>query len=171
MIEKLKNLDYVSLKELEDLDKMELLFVDIKEGDVEPNGVFCKTIGCGSFEIDNLENVPEAVEQLFVQKLQELDIAEIDTIDKGYELLDELKIIRPRKNKFILAPKGSNIKDAIETEYLVDEAYFGYKVEVDEPGIVLVTNEDGLKDKTNIRFGIIDIGFFPDKMYYKMKIS
>lgn len=180
-MEKLRNLEYVSLKEYGNLDKIEIIYVDVlsehdelsenNKLDKMPN-VFTNSFVCGTYNIDEDETVEDAVEQLFVEKLKTLDIEDIDNIEDGFKLLDSKRKDRTSKEKFILAPINSNLdyENIIETKHLKDEIYFGYKTDIDEPGIVLVTNEDGIKDKNKLRIGLIDIGFFPNKMFYKLKM-
>jgi hypothetical protein len=59
----------------------------------------------------------------------------------------------------------------IFTDGLENEIIFGRKTEVDEPGIVMVSNDEGIKDISNIRFAVCELGFFPQKAYYTIKIN
>ena len=52
-----------------------------------------------------------------------------------------------------------------------NEIIFGYKTQIDQPGIILVTNEEGLKDNKNIRIAVTDLGFHPENVYFKIKIN
>jgi hypothetical protein len=180
----IKNLKYVTLKEYDDLENIGLIYVDEKvllDSDVftksdevnthESADVFTQSYKCDTYAIDEKENISDMVEQLFIKKLKNLQIEEIDDINKGFDLLSKNRLRQNNENKFILSPIGSGVEGSIETEHLKEHIYFGYKTDFDEPGIVLVTNEDAIKDKNNLRISLIDIGFFPNKMYYKQKIN
>lgn len=199
MINKLKNLDYVSIKEIENLDEIELLFIDFEKLENEQNAIgFTKPIGCGSVKISNLEDITQFIEDLFIQKINSiLRNEQIINVDKKLIQNENVNIIKetinkfliPLKNKrknidgssycsFIFVPKGFNIHSIyngidyiFETEKLDNEIIFGCKTEIDEPGIILITNEEGLQDKDNIRFALTDIGFYPEKSYYKIKLE
>ena len=192
MLEKLKNLDYVSLKECETLDKISILYVDVE------SQVFQKHVTTGIFEIDKLDNLPEAIETFFIEKIKEIlkpeQIISIDskliekiddivyiTIDKFIDELKEINIKFHNDKKFIIISKKLNDKklcdkyidnySIIVSEYLKEnEIIFGYKTKWDQPGIILITNDEGIKDKNNVRLTVIDIGFFPEKAYYMIKI-
>jgi len=139
-------------------------------------------------EIDTLENIPNFVEKLFIDKLKNVVLYEkehIINVDK--KLIEDLDIdiigriittfstkLKKTEDIFIIVSEKSNydIKNQIKSKYVDDnEIYFGYKTDIDEPGIILITNENALKDKTNIRIGMFDIGFFPGKSYYKIQIN
>ena len=80
------------------------------------------------------------------------------------------------EDKFIITSKNIEIKNlqnisVIVSEYLDNKIIIGYKTQVDQPGIIVITNENGLSDKNNIQIAIIDIGFYPEKAYYILKIK
>lgn len=137
------------------------------------------------FEIDNIKLLLEAIEQLFIERIYFL-IKEpifiektnlIETIDKYFNILKLINNKFNNTNKFIMI--SDKLKDKIEynakfviSKYLdEDEIIFGYKTRIDQPGIVLATNEDGIKDKSKIRLAVFDIGFFPKNAYYRLKIK
>lgn len=176
LLKKLQNLSYINIRENNDLDNINILYVD---GD----NVFTKKFGCGVYEIEKLDKINLLIEKLFVDIINKINtVVEIEnndillTIKNQLSIIDkERKEIRKRKSEdiFILTPKGFHIDgyETTETEYLENEIIFGYKTEIDEPGIVLVTNQEGLIDKQKIKLGLIDIGFFPQKSYCLLKIK
>lgn len=176
ILKKLQNLSYINIKETPDLDNIDILYI---EGD----NVFTQKIGCGVYEIEKLDKINLLIEKLFVDKIKKINtVVEIEnndilsTIKKQLNIIDkERKETRKRKSEdiFILTPKGFHINEyeTTETEYLENEIIFGYKTEIDEPGIVLITNQEGLIDKHKIKLGLYDIGFYPQKSYCLLKIK
>jgi hypothetical protein len=182
IIKKLSKLPYISLKNTPRLDNIEILYIDEKVSEEQPN-VFSRYLSVGVYETDKLENVSLLVEKLFIDKVK--NINKIEYIENNDMLLTikkhlnniylERTQVRKRKSGdiFLLAPKGFVIDeyDIIETEFLENEIIFGYKTEIDEPGLVLISNEEGLKDKNNIRLQVYDIGFYPQKSYCLLNIK
>jgi hypothetical protein len=194
-IKKISNLDYVSIKEISNLDKMEILYItnsvdkndnvfsQTKECNTYKNdNVFSQTKECNTYKIDDIEKLSECVEELFIECVKKNNKIikiennnSLDTINNQLSIINKERIeIRKRTTKqpFFLVPINYKIDgyDVIETKYLQTEIIFGYKTEINEPGILIITNEDGLKDKNNLRLSLIDIGFFPDKSYCLLKI-
>ena len=178
MLERLKKLNYVSVKETDNLEKLSMLVVE------EDNNVYSKTVSADIFEIDNLENIPEFIEKSFVQKVESLikhkkTIEYKDIKESINQCFDELKPLNEKfhnEDKFIITSKNIEIKNlqnisVIVSEYLDNKIIIGYKTQVDQPGIIVITNENGLSDKNNIQIAIIDIGFYPEKAYYILKIT
>jgi len=191
MLEKIKTLDYISVKETDNLEKISLLYVN------EDNNVYTKTVSAGTFKIDDLENIPELIEKIFINKIKDIkrnstniniNIDEIaNYINDNFKILKESTIKIGYDDKFIIIPKKIHItknnNDLIDiinekninipiiiSEYLNDEIIFGYKTNIDQPGIIVATNENALNDKNNIKIALIDIGMFPEKAYYIIKI-
>jgi hypothetical protein len=183
MLNTLKKLAYISLKETENLDDVNIIYVE------HNGGVFTKKMRCDFFEIDNLNTLPDAVEQLFIDKI-------ISMVKPIYVNLKETKAaintyfdaIKPINDKhkntdrFIIFSNDINKEFINETfeypvhilasEYLDDNlVIFGYKTKVDQPGIVLVTNKEGIKHKNKIRLTVNDIGYHSNKAYYVLKIK
>lgn len=148
---------------------------------------FTKTLNCNTHEIDKIENINSKITQLFIEcvkknnKVIQIENSLSDTIKNNLDIINTERVgKRKRKTKlpFFLVPLNYKINGydrtnsfIIETEYLQNEIIFGYKTEIDEPGILIVTNENGLKDKNNLRFSVVSIGFFPDKSYCLLKID
>jgi len=176
LLKKLQKISYINIKETDDLDNINILYVD---GD----NIFTQNFGCGVYKIEKLDKINLLIEKLFVDLIKKintpLEIENNDillTIKNQLNIIDkERKEIRKRKSEdmFILTPKGFHINgyETNETEYLENEIIFGYKTEIDEPGIVLVTNQEGLIDKRKIKLGLYDIGFYPQKSYCLLKIK
>ena len=176
ILKKLQNLSYINIKEIPNLDNVDILYID---GD----NVFTQKFGCGVYEIEKLDKINLLIEKLFVDIIKKInkpieiennDI--ISTINNQLSIIDkERKEIRKRKSEdvFILTPKGFYINgyETTETEYLENKIIFGYKTEIDEPGIVLITNKEGLIDKKEIKLSLYDIGFYPQKSYSLLKIK
>lgn len=74
---------------------------------------------------------------------------------------------------FFLVPIGFKVDgyDVIESKYLENEIIFGYKSRINEPGIILCTNNDALSDKNNLKISFIDIGYYPERTYCLLNIS
>lgn len=177
MIKKLKNLDYISLKISDNLDKTNVTYIDYD------SRVFTKTIICNLFEIDDIKLIPDAVEQFFIEfnyLLNEPIIIKEYSIKEAFDkYFNNLKLINDRfnnKDKFIMI--SDKFKNNFEYDAKIviskflekDEIIFGYKTKIDQPGIILITNEDGVKDKNKIRLGVMDIGSFANRAYYILKI-
>ena len=184
MLEKLKKLDYVSLKEVEDLDNVGIIYV-------EHNGaVLTKKMKCDFFEIDNLKILPDAVEQLFIDevitivknpiniKLKETK-ATIDScfnsiklINDKYQNSDRFIIFSDNINNHFINETFDYPVHILASEYLEDNTVIlGFKTKIDQPGIILITNKNGVKNKNKIQLLVNSIGFFPNKMYYILKIK
>ena len=199
MIEKLKNLPFVTLRETTDLDKSQVLFVDfsLNENNEQQANVFTKTICCCSLEIEDINILPKLVLDMFIQRvdmnIKSENIINIDsklldkvdnlistTMDKFTDtLLDENRKFQ-NTNKFVIISENlKNQKMLLDCEgYDItinnkteNEIIFGYKTKGDQPGIVLITNEDGLKDNKNIRVAVSALGYYPEKAYFKIKIN
>ena len=208
MLEKLKNLPFVSLRETTDLDKSQVLFVDysLNEKNEQEANVFTKTVSCGKIEVDDINILPKLVLDMFIQRIdmnmKSENIINIDskllnkidnlislTMDKFTDtLLDENRKFS-NTNKFVII--SENIKtekmlldinklhwgevgvgyDITINDKTENEIIFGYKTQIDQPGIILVTNEEGLKDNKNIRIAVTDLGFHPENVYFKIKIN
>lgn len=176
ILKKLQNLSYINIREANDLDNINILYVD---GD----NVFTQKFGCGVYEIEKLDKINLLIEKIFVDIIKKINtVVEIEnndiisSIKKQLNIIDiERKQIRKRKSEdiFFLVPIGFSVDgyDTTETEYLENEIIFGYKTEIDEPGIVLITNHEGLIDKHKIKLGLYDIGFYPKKSYCLLKIK
>ena len=190
MLERLKKLDYVSVKENDNLEKISILYVE------DNNDVYTKTVCAGTLEIDDLENIPEFVEKFFIdivkhtlrhEEIINIESKDIDeNINKYFEELKPLNDKFHNTDKFIMTDKnienrvnmvknGVDIKNSgipiIISKYLDNEIIVGYKTQVDQPGIIAITNENALIDKNKIQIAITDIGFFPEKAYYILKIK
>ncbi len=82
-------------------------------------------------------------------------------------------------NKFIMFGEKIDVRifdglddyKIIKSKELKNEIIFGYKTKMDMPGIVMFSNEGGLEDNNNLRFGCVDIGFYPGRQYYKIKLN
>lgn len=186
MLEKLKKLSYVSVKEADDLEKINLLFIAENN-----NGVYTKTVCSGSFQIDDLENIPEAVEKFFINRIKDIvkDVNVIKSEDIKKNINDFFETLKPINDKFHNTDKFIMISSSYFTdsskgiiidfndipvvisEYLDNEIICGYKTKIEQPGIIVITNEDGLSDKNNVKIAITDIGFYPENAYYRLKIN
>ena len=185
-LEKLKNLNYASFKECDDLDNIELLFVDFNE---KVPDVFSKNVVCGSAKVENFSCIDEISITMFINYInsiiEEDNIINIEEDNKDILIstIEENMVNIPDKSdsKFVIASeylddelykelidKGYNIN---KTDELEDEIIFGYKTDIDRPGIILITNEKGIEDYDNLRMCFVGIGFYPGKQYYKMKIN
>ena len=193
-LEQIKDLPYVDVKEhIGDLDKpQELLYVDYSqlENNEQQADVFTKAVSLGSLSVPKDYDIRELIQQLFFNRLvyifsynnnQTINVKESDkidiintTIDKYLQNLKNPKDTREYKS-FAFVPKNYdkelNVDSVIESEGLDNEIIFGYKTGVDMPGIVVITNEEGLSDNENIRIAVVDLGFFPEKSYYRIKIN
>lgn len=181
MIDKLKKLEYISLREMEDLHEIKILYID-RIDDEGLAGVYEKKIRCDTYTIENLEDIDKHIEEMFINKVKvnnkQINIENNDisyTIHKHLNEINTLRIVQRKRNTkepFFIIPKNFKLKEfkSIESEFLQDEIIFGYKTEVDEPGIVLITNNDGVTDKDNITMVVPDIGFFPERSYRRLKI-
>jgi hypothetical protein len=184
MINKLKTLKYISLKEVEDLDNVGVIYV-------EHNGtVFTKKIKCDFFEIDNLKMLPDAVEQLFIDevisivknpisiKLKETKATidncfnSIKPINDKYHNSDRFIIFSDNINKHFINEIFDYPVHILASKYLNDNTVIlGFKSKIDQPGVVLITNKNGVKNKNKIQLLVNSIGFFPNKMYFVLKIK
>ena len=193
-IEKIKNLPYVDLKELTNINEaVEIIYFDSSLEDLKPEDkkpIFVKRVILGSLSIDDKDyDVEELVEGLFLRKLDDIfsldkektiNIILEDDIDilnnTIRNLLTNLKKPISREYKsFAFVPKDFDINldvdSIIKTDKIENEILFGYKTNFDEAGIVVITNEEGLKDNKNIRIGVSDLGFFPAKRYFRIKFK
>ena len=113
-----------------------------------------------------------------------IETNENDVEDLIIEKLKTLKEIRSeRKNDknipFIMLSENINLnfkilkkENIIENEFMDDnEIIIGYKTNIDEPGLIIITNKEALSDEKNIRLGLFDIGFYPYKSYYMIKLK
>ena len=186
------DLNYVSFQEIKDLNKSTFNIVDfqIKDDNNIETCLFCKTVSCGS--INTEKELSIIFQKEFIQTIKRLN-CQIINVDKNIikEKPNILEIIIEKFNK--LLPSNSedyfviistNLKNELNDVILMskgigarysdnisNEIIFGKKTSVEESGIVLISNEEGLSDKNNLRFAFTDIGFFPEKNYYIIKIN
>lgn len=208
MIEKLKTLPFVSLRETTDLDKSDILFVDfsLNENNEKQAQVFCKTIYLASLEIEDINILPKLVLDMFIQRV-DMNIKSENIINIDSKLLDKIDdlisltmdkftdTLLDENRKFSNTNKFAIVSENLKTEKMLldinklhygevggfydiaitdkieNEIIFGYKTKVDQPGIILITNEEGLKDNKNIKIAISDLGFHPENAYFKIKIQ
>jgi hypothetical protein len=208
MIEKLKTLPFVSLRETTDLDKSDILFIDfsLNENNEKQAQVFCKTIYLASLEIEDINILPKLVLDMFIQRV-DMNIKSENIINIDSKLLDKIDdlisltmdkftdTLLDENRKFSNTNKFAIVSENLKTEKMLldinklhygevggfydiaitdkieNEIIFGYKTKVDQPGIILITNEEGLKDNKNIKIAISDLGFHPENAYFKIKIQ
>ena len=198
MIEKLKKLPFISLKEVDDVDKRVITYIDDNNPEQGYPNVWTQTISCGTFSFGDIDEIPYQIESEFIYMVKELkethtisipftdndSVNEViiastvrEFVDKGIQ--DKLKQSYNKETDiFVLVPDNMVGKlpsletkcNVVYSSFLTDEVIFGYKTKVDHPGIVLVSNEDNLKDIENIRYGLFELGFFPGKSYNIIKI-
>jgi len=172
----------------------------LNENNESSANVFSKIVSCGSIEVDDTNfNIRELVKTLFIQRVN-MNIKSENIINIDSKLLDKVDNIIPltldkfinelksendifkNNDKFVIVAENLRDKKVLNVLYgkdyslnessnLDNEIIFGYKTKMDQPGIVVISNEEGLKDNKNLRIAITDLGFFPDKCYYKIKIS
>lgn len=214
MIEKLKNLPFVTLQEKENLDEIVVEYLEI-------DNIYVQYFNYSTFEIDNLDNIAGLVEKLFIDKIKELNkynyidecVKEGKLIFKIKDFLIEFKEIYDKKIKhlndsiedtynnfslksenfknkykdknsliktpldkndiFFLVPNGFKIEgyDVIETKYLENEIIFGYKSKINDPVVILCTNNDALLNKNDIKLCFVNCGFYPERTYCLLNIS
>lgn len=204
-MKKIKNLNYLSYREVENLDNIEVLYTDGKPEYNKPN-VYMKKYTAGKYEIDNLNEIDfvDWIEKLFINKVRALlndqeehyihiDKKIISTLISNNKSINLPKLIIEKflkdaphptgnesdRNYFVMIPKKME-KEFISlacdhvfitiSNHLEDEIIFGVKNGADEPGLVFLSNDEGLSDTKNIRFIMADLGFFPHNCYYIIKI-
>jgi len=184
MLEKLKKLEYISLKEVDDLDNVGIIYVDHNDS------VFTQKMKCDFFEIDNIKMLPDAIEQLFIDEITKIVRNPINiklkdtkvTIDNCFNSMKPLIDKYKNSDRFIIFSDNINnqfINDIFEypvhilvSKYLENNTIIlGLKSKIDQPGVVLVTNKNGIKNKNKIQLLVNSIGFFPNKMYFILKIK
>ena len=207
MLEKLKKLPFVSIKETNDLDKSQLIFVDysLTENNEQKANVFTKNICCAQLEIEDINILPNLALDMFIQKVN-MNIKAENIINIDYKLLDKIDnlisltmdkftdTLLDENRKFNNTDKFVIISENLKTDMMLsdinklhfgevggynitvndnteNEIIFGYKTKIDQPGIILITNEEGLKDNKNIRIAISDLGLHPENVYFKIKIK
>ena len=188
MIEQIKKLPYLTYKEIDDWHSVELLYIDyaFDEQNELIAKVFSRKFVCDTISIDKSEELLEMIENQFILNLQEnCSDDKIIKISKKLLKIKALNIINftvehfinllpsPSKEFFVLVPEqfsNLGIKNAIYSKYLTDEILFGKKTLIDEPGYVIVSNDEYLKDFSSIKMKLISLGFYPNKAYYTIKI-
>ncbi|MCK9416169.1 hypothetical protein M0Q97_05875 [Candidatus Dojkabacteria bacterium] len=184
MLNTLKKLPYISLKESENLDDINIIYVE------NNGGVFTKKMRCDFFEIDNLNRLPDAIEQLFIDKIISIvknpisiklkeTKATIDScfnsikpINDKYQNSDRFIIFSDNINKHFINETFDYPVHILASQYLDDNiVILGFKTKIDQPGIILVTNKNGIKNKNKIQLLVDIIGYFPNKMYFILKIK
>ena len=196
MLEKLKKLPFITVRETKNLDHSEILYVDYsKENDGNRADVYTKSIACGSTSIESDEDFIDKIETIFINKIKEyntFDFERVINIDKKLLEIKDINIISITINKFLedlndetnecfaiiplhmscaIQEKNNNVLELYSSNKLSNEIIFGKKTRIDMPGMVLITNEEGLKNKSDIRFAVCELGFFPNKVYYTIKIN
>jgi len=201
MIEKIKKLNYVSFKETKDLDDNQIMYVDwvLNENKNNETNILTKKVSCGKLEIGDNINLVDVIEKQFIERLNNnMNKENIINIDsKLLEKIENLILITMNnfsdklleenrkfnnKNKFVIISKNLRDKNILqqlyntdyslnESNHIENEIIFGYKTKINQPGIIIISNEEGLKDNKNIRYAITDLGFHPEKVYFKIKIK
>lgn len=214
MINKIKNIPFVTLVEIDKIEDITIEYLD--------NGtIYNRFHKILTYEIDDLNNIPDLVEKMFIDKIKELhnyvpvieyvkedkllikiqsflgDFKESydkkikyfnencenifneyslksNALKKKYETKEDLlRNVLDKNDIFFLVPHGFKIVgyDVIETKYLENEIIFGYKSRINDPGIVLCTNNDMLSDKNNLKMSLVDVGYYPERAYCLLNIS
>jgi hypothetical protein len=176
-IEKLKDLKFMSYREYNDLDNIQLLYIDKNTNSDED--VFTKKIIAGAYDTSNVYDIEKDITEMFINKVKSLKCEEVTEIDEAIKSLLSNKQIREKTNNKIFIIKPTNYildkkyekYNIINSDILINELIIGYKNETDEPGIVFLANENSFIDKKDSRFAITDIGFFPEKQYKIINIK
>jgi hypothetical protein len=186
-MKKLKELPYVSYREAKDLDNAEVIYIDYSidnENGTKPD-VFCSKIQCGSYEIDDAADLLDFIEKFFIDTVMYFNKESVN-IDKSLELtidniltkLDSRRGSRfngRSEESFVIKPEALELTlrsdiNVVSSKYLTDKVIVGKKTLIDEPGILLVSNDEGLADKMNIRFGLMTLGHHPEDSYEIIKL-
>jgi hypothetical protein len=201
MLEKLKNLNFISLREIQNLDRSEIFYLDysLTENNEQAANVFTKTVCCGSIEMDDINELPNIIKTIFIEDINQyfkpenvinIDSKLIDKIDNIISLTMDnfIATLSDNAKKFANTEKFVIVSDNLKDKKILHQIYgkdynlntsskieneiiFGYKTGIDQPGFILLTNEDGLKDNKDIKFAITGLGFYPESAYFKIKIN
>lgn len=186
MIEKLKDLKFISLKECDNLDSVDVLYVDYSENKVgeKYTHVFSKTIIIGELITENINDLPSHILELFVERVinnntpqQTINIDINQYNDLDIDIIDVTidKFLKSEIDNFVIVPSDLDYNNhkfnIIKCDILENEIIFGNKNKVDEPGIILLTNEEGISDINHIKIAVESLGFFPEKTYNVIKLT
>lgn len=173
MIEKLKEkITFVNIKEVEDINKPQTIIYVVGEDK------FQKTVTCGEYDYTQSENdILDSIKDQVIDKIINTSTNTDKSIDEAFEELIKNRKDNGRLNNetFVIAPEDCitnyNAKHIIKTDKLKTEFIVGVKTDINEPGVVIMTNEEGLSNPEKIKYAITDLGFFPEKSYLKLKFK
>jgi hypothetical protein len=173
MIEKIKEkITFVNIKEVDDINKPQTIIYVVDEDK------FQKMVTCGECDYTQSEDdILDSIKEQVIDKIINTSTNTDKNIDDAFEELIKNRKDNGRLNNetFVIAPvdciTNYNAKHIIKTDKLKTEFIVGVKTDIDEPGVVVMTNEEGLSNPEKIKYAITDLGFFPEKSYLKLKFK